>query len=213
LFEEDVLNLITTKNFILIGQSFGAIVGLKLAALLEAHGKVGYFGAVDGSPEWSFKITKQIINSSDSDLDEIFQTWTIKFFIKIAFMGEAKAVMEQVFKKQTWNEKLEALYELVQTRFSFSFHYFKTLLVNAVVIRTRMTHDIYDFTLPVLKETRITLFRASEVIIKDIGEDYGLEKQSLQPFTNKVVDGTHVTIISNPRLPELINKMFVPSNK
>jgi fatty acid synthase, animal type len=206
LLKEDVLNLMTSKNFILICQSFGAPIGLKLAAFLETQGKVGHFVSVDGSHEWSLQVAKQVISSTD--MSNLAETLTIKFFIKFAFIGEAKSVTRQVFTKKTWNERLEALYELVKPRFSFSFHYFKHLLLDAMINRTKMVLNIHDVHFPILKETRITLFRASEAMLKDFDEDYKLKRHSLQPFTNIVLEGSHVNIISHPKLTEFINEMY-----
>jgi hypothetical protein len=51
LIKNDVMQLFSDDKFILIGQSFRASVALKLAAILEDHGKTGNVVSIDCSPK------------------------------------------------------------------------------------------------------------------------------------------------------------------
>jgi fatty acid synthase, animal type len=196
-----------SSEFVLITQSFGSSIGLKLADMLEGNGKVGHVIAIDGSPSWSFQFAKQIQNENVLERKHL-EDWTLKFFIKIAVLGETSAVMKQVFEQNTWDSKVKMFYEFIKTRFSVSFDYFKTFIMDAILFRFEMvmTFDKIDF--PTLQHTTITLLRASENIVNDFSEDFNLAKQSLQPFTNKVLEGNHTTIIRNPEVPQIINDLY-----
>lgn len=206
--KDDVLKLFaSSSSFILISQSFGSSVCLKFASILEVNGKVGHVVSIDGSPAWSLQLVKQLQNENVIDRGNI-EEWTLKFFIKIALMGEAKAVMKQVFTRDTWDSRIEALYEFVKTRYSFSFEYMKTYILNAIINRVGMIIEFENVNFPVLQHTKITLLRASEVTVRNLNNDFDLEKQTLQPLTNKVLEGSHITIIENPELPKIVNKFY-----
>jgi hypothetical protein len=122
---------------------------------------------------------------------EAVQTWIMHFFIKIFFTNNAKKVSKQVFACETWDQKLTVCYELVN--------------------RTMMMLVMDSTKFPVLKNCKITHLRGSESIktkLAGLGDDYDLQKLSLQPMSNIVLEGSHVTIIFNPELSEIINNLL-----
>lgn len=205
IMKDAVLKLFTGKKFILIGQSFGSPMSLKFASILEAHGKTGHVVAIDGSPDWSLQSAKQM-EAASSENDSI-ELWIYKFFIRTAFSTQANAVMKQVFSKRTWNERLTTLHANMKTQYTFSLEYLRDMLINAMVNRTKICLKFDEYLFPVLISTKITLLRASQTILLDYEEDYGLQKLCSQPIENIVLDGGHVSIISNTRIPEIINNL------
>ena len=54
----------------------------------------------------------------------------------------------------------------------------------------------------------ITLIRPKKHNLSDFAEDYGLKKHTTGVFNLEFVDGDHMSMISNSRLPEMLMREF-----
>jgi fatty acid synthase, animal type len=196
------------SKFILIGQSFGASVCLRIAAVLESLGKSGHFISIDGSPRNSYRNTnKQLFENNSENAHE---TMSLKIMIRNMFSAEVcKEMGAIVFAKNTFEQRANCLYELAKSKYPFSYNYLRCHLLEGLINRATMMQEFKTVNFPVLQRTKFTLLRSSESS-KTINqeEDYGLSSfTSVRPFTNIVLDGSHVTIVANRETPQIINSV------
>lgn len=206
---KDVLQLFdSTDNFYLIGYSFGAIVTLELAYLLEAAGKTGRIFLIDGAPKYLKQIAIQQTGSTMS-LESI-QSLVLYLTVTMVFTTNQVDILKTVHKESTWDEKIEKLIELGRGHHTYSEDYGR-VMINALVSRTDIAIHNDVENIKKLKSD-ICLVRPTEMSLHDIEEDYGLTEYTDGEFTLKFLEGSHSSILDNTDLPMMINE-FDPTIK
>jgi thioesterase domain-containing protein len=206
--KDHVVTCMKSQKFILIGQSFGASVCLRIAAVLENLGKSGHFISIDGSPKNSYRNTnKQLFENSSGN---VYETLSLKIMIRNMFAAEVcKEMVAIVFAKSTFEERVACLHELAKSKYPFSHNYLRHHLLEGMINRATIMQEFNTENFSVLNSTKITLLRSSEAS-KTVNqeEDYGLSAfTSVRPFTNIVLEGSHVTVVANRETPQIINSV------
>jgi fatty acid synthase, animal type len=201
---QDVLNLFSGKeDFLLVGYSFGSILSIELAKVLENAGKKGSLMVIDGSPSFIHQMTNLIVpDRSDEKIRDFF----IVTCIRLLFPNEFNEISKKVFSFSTWDEQLKCFGEYSAQKSKYSYDYGKKML-DALVKRMKMSLDLDKLELPVLSETPLRFVRATESSAKNIGDDYGLSKYSSQNIEINVVEGNHLSMLTNPKLSSVINSI------
>lgn len=195
----DVLKLFEGNDkFFIVAHSFGSLLALKIAYILERAGKSGQIALIDGSPDFMYKVSNQMI--CDSGSDEALRERGLKNFITIMFMDASEDVIAKVFERPTWDGRIDLLHEFMTGRVQYSAMYFKKLLLTGMVARLKMCLKVDEMRTQILTSTPITLFKSSETAMIPIDEDLGLRKFTDNHFNVHVVDGDHITILNNPKL-------------
>lgn len=191
-----------SEKFFLVGYSFGSLLTLEIAKLLESKGKTGSVTLIDGSPQFIHKVANQAV---PVNTDENIQSIIILTCVRLLFPEEFHEVAKMVFANNTWEARLQAFVDIGQTKSKYSAEYGSKML-KALVHRLKISLDAGKLSLPTLSKTPISLIRPADSSAKDFEEDYGLGQYSAKKVDVNVIDGNHATILSNPELAKLLNK-------
>lgn len=203
---DDVLKLFEDDDrFFIVGYSFGSVLALKIAFILESKGKTGQIALIDGSPDFMYKVSNQMI--CDSGTDETLKERILKNFITGVFMDGSEVVIAKVFERSSWDGRIELLHEFMADRVKYSTVYVKKLLLSGMFSRLKMCLKVDQMRTQVLTSTPITLFKSSATAMTRMDEDLGLNKFAENPIDVHVVDGDHVTILASPKLAPLLKDL------
>lgn len=203
---QDVQN--NQNEFYIIGYSFGSLVALHLAHLLESIGKTGRILLVDGAPIYLQRLAAGIVQTmkgADSDDALIF----------ILYHNLCNAEHNEKFSVQiqgcdTWEQKIDTLYAYLsdEIRASFSPEYLHRMY-TAMSNRLKAVNTLNVVTdMPQLK-SQIKLVRPQQASFFDIADDYELTKYVSQPVEVQYIEGDHLTMLENPKLADIVNE-FAP---
>lgn len=192
----------SVEYYYLIGYSFGAILTLELARMLEERGKQGHVLLIDGAPAF---LKQMVIDSTAKELRDVdVEATIIRIAVMTLLQDDQAEVIKSLLELPTWNEKVEKLNELGRQYHSYSDDYAK-LMANALLMRVKIAlHN--DVTKIRKIKSGITLVRPTEMSVVDIEEDYGLSAYTEGKFNLKFLEGNHSTIIDNPKLFMVINE-------
>lgn len=190
------------ENYYLIGYSFGAILTLELAGLLEKKGKQGHVLLIDGAPAF---LKQMVIDATAKELrDTDVEATIIRIAVMTLFPDDHSDIIKSILTFPTWEERVAKLTDLGRSFHSYSDDYAKCM-ANALLIRVKIA--LYnDLTQIKPIKSSITLVRPTEMSVTDIEEDYGLSAYTEGKFNLKFLEGNHSTIIDNPKLAMIINE-------
>ncbi|XP_070141375.1 fatty acid synthase [Drosophila kikkawai] len=191
-----------TEPFYIIGYSFGTLVALQLAGMLENAGFRGHIMLLDGAPHFLKRLTNLQLGStfSDNDLyDLLFSS-----IVNQIFPEETKESVAEAFTNLgNISDKMSLFMQYVDKQNVYSKEYSATM-INAMFRRVKMT---YSLDLDSIRNLRspITLVRPAEVSLQDIEEDYCVSTITSGKVALKVIEGNHTTMLDNPILSQIIN--------
>ncbi|XP_037954847.1 fatty acid synthase isoform X2 [Teleopsis dalmanni] len=192
-----------SEPYYIIGYSFGTLIAIELAAMLEKAGYRGQILLIDGAPHFLKKLTLARIGEtiSDNDLYNII----ISTIVHQIFPEESLETTSLVFMKfNKLSEKMDKFMEYVAKQDMYSENYTR-IMINAMFNRIRMTAKYNVDEVKDLKSP-ITLIRPAEVSLLDIEDDYCLSELTSGKVIMKIIEGNHSTMLDNPMLPQLINE-------
>ncbi|XP_055853355.1 fatty acid synthase [Episyrphus balteatus] len=201
-FESVKSVLKSSEKFYIIGYSFGTFIALNLASLLEKAGYRGQVLLIDGAPHFLKTLTLGHLGADYKDED--LYNLLFSGIVNQIFPNESTESAAQIFLPlKTYEEKMARFMEFVEKQSLYSKEYAK-VMVNAMFNRVKMAAEVDLESLDVLKAP-ITLVRPSEVAMVDVEEDYSLSKLTTSTVTVKFVEGSHTTMLDNPKLAKMIN--------
>jgi fatty acid synthase len=198
------------EKFVLIGHSFGSILALKIAKILESAGKSGQIIQLDGSPQFIHRfshkmMTERTIEDMRSSISMVLFNVLLPYVdpnnAKIAFM-----------KHDNWEARTEHLVNLSSERLPFSYEFINQNVTVAYVNRFNISLHIKDEDCPPLESTKISLIKATKSSINGIHKDYALSRYSTHQVKISFIDGDHVTLLTNPGLISNIEDILTSSN-
>lgn len=189
------------ENFMLIGYSFGSLLTVEIAKLLESNGKKGSVTIIDGSPQFIHKVSSQAV---PDNTDENIQSIILLTCVRLLFPDDFHDLAKKIFENKTWDTRLHTFVEIAQARSQYSEVYGSKML-SALINRLKISLDADKIVLPTLSNTQISLIRPTDSSTKDFDEDYGLGKYCSQKVRVDVIDGNHASILNNPELVKLLN--------
>jgi fatty acid synthase len=201
----------TKEHFYLVGYSFGAFLTLELARMLEESGKKGHVVLIDGAPLFLKKLAVDQMTTSYSD--EAIQLVLFSGILRNVFPDENINVLTLLKEDQSWDERLDRMLEFCKDQSVYSIDYLRKM-AYALFQRIKLTLEFdLDNVTPI--KSVVTLVRPNEVSVVDIDEEYGLTRYSKQSIVLKFINGNHITMLENPKLPQIINETdpAVESNK
>ena len=204
IMDEIIKTLKRTAFFYLVGYSFGALLTIELARMLEKKGMSGKIILIDGAPVFLQKLASGQIQSSFSD--DAIQTILVIAILRNQFPEES---MEELYARIghciNFDERINKLAEISKEKKLYSEDYVRIML-TACFNRTKMTLN-YDVKNVEPIKSSITLIRPTEVSVVDIEEDYELSRFTEGPVTLKFVEGNHITMLENNKLSQIINEL------
>lgn len=204
---EEVRNEVFSQanQFYLVGYSFGAFITLEMAYLLEQTGMKGQVVLIDGAPAF---LKKLAIGQLSADYtDEHIQIILVTGIIRVIFPEEnPEDLYNKIAMIPTWELRVDKLVELSADQNLYSVEYLRQM-TEALYNRIRVTmHYGEDSTIKKMQSS-ITLIRPTEVSVVDIDEDYELCKYTTGVVNLKFIEGNHISILDNPKLPLILNEL------
>lgn len=203
---EDVKKDVFSKDkesFYLVGYSFGALITIELAKLLEETGLRGQIVLIDGAPIFLKKLVVDQMPTTHSD--EGVQIVLISGILRTIFPEEKIDLTQIMISNPTWESRVEKLLEMATDQHLYSTNYLRTM-ANSLFYRIKMVLNYKSDSNQILKSP-ITLVRPTDISIVDVDEDYGVQKLTSGTFNVKYVEGNHLTMLENSKLIHIINDL------
>lgn len=191
------------EHFYLVGYSFGALITIELAKLLEEFGLKGQIVLIDGAPQFLKKLVVDQMPATHSD--EGVQNVLLSGIMRTIFPEEKIDLMQIMKNNPTWEMRIEKVIEMATDQYLYSTDYLRTM-ANCMFQRIKMVIDYKTDPSHMLKSP-ITLVRPTEISIVDVDEDYDIHKLTNGNTNVKYVEGNHLTMLENAKLIQIINEL------
>lgn len=198
------------KQFYIIGYSFGAIVALQLAQMLENNGRRGRVLLIDGSPIYLKKMFTNMLPSTaikDSQLEDVL--------ITLQYFGMCDATrpydfMDQLQNWDEWSQKIDLLFRFLpgEVKEKYSKQYMRDLLTAMLArLKTVVKADTGTVLEKVKLKSPITLVRPKLTLMANVAEDLGLSAYAEQKVDVRYTEGNHANMLSNDIIMQLVDKL------
>lgn len=191
------------ENFYLVGYSFGALITLELAKMLEDFGLRGQVVLIDGAPIFLKKLVVDQMPTAHSD--EAVQNVLISGIMRTVYPEEKIDVMQIMANNPTWDMRVEKVIEMATDQYLYSTDYLRTM-ANCLFKRIKMVLDYKSDPSRKLRSP-VTLVRPTEISIVDVDEDYGVNKLTSGTTNVRFIEGNHLTMLDNAKLVQIINEL------
>lgn len=210
--QEVYQHFVSQDQFFVIGHSFGTLIAVKIASLLEKLGKVGHVILIDGSPAYLKRLAQGLVKTTKvEDYTDVLFMVIFTHFCSSDLHDKFIATLSKCTEQQ---QKIDLITEFLSTEIktSYSMGYLRKLIeaiLNRlkVVISLNVEGDEIAAVMDQKLKSAITLIRPTQASFTDIIEDYGLDRYSEQAVTIKYVDGNHFTVLENTELTDIINNL------
>ncbi|CAH1160281.1 unnamed protein product [Phaedon cochleariae] len=194
-----------SKTFKMIAYSFGSMVALEIVHILESKGYEGTVALVDGSPLiFKHNLIDKIGNSADSE--RVLQTLILCHLLKYYISAEAASQHEaSLFGCESWDDRVEMAIRIVGDKSKLSKEYQRSVSTGIYERTKCIMNYVPSFT---SIKSKVKLYRSTLNSFSYPEEDYGLSGVCGHPVEVEYVDGSHISILDNVALPELINSLF-----
>jgi fatty acid synthase, animal type len=186
-----------------IRYSFGALITIEIAKLLEKRGLRGQILLIDGAPTFLKKLVVDQMPTAQSD--EGVQTVLINGIMRTVYPEEKVDVVQIMKNNPTWEARVEKVLEMATDQYLYSQDYLRAM-ANCLFQRIKMVISYKSEANQVLKSP-ITLVRPTEISIVDVEDDYGIQKLTSGNTSVKYVEGNHLTMLENSKLIQIINEL------
>lgn len=204
--------------FYVIGYSYGTIIAMEVAKILEKSGRCGHVLLIDGAPAYLKRLTLGIVKTSSdaSANNDDFESALIMVMLrKFAKDVSADVILPKLNSCENFIAKLEVAWEAAPEvlKAKYSKKYVETLLIAKLNRLKALLKIEIDGKNNIDENDKIKspilLVRPTTVSISDITDDYQLSDFASGPITVKYINGNHVTMLDNDELIDMINE-FCP---
>ncbi|XP_037974632.2 fatty acid synthase [Plutella xylostella] len=193
------------ETFYLMGYSFGVLVALEVAVVLENHGLQGIVYCVDASPDSFPRELDQSLKDIGVSEDTELQDALAQHMYKVMTGETSKLLATQLQIAKSWNDKVEAFGLAIRGRIPYSVQYARGVLEAAY---SRIQHARqYD-----AKRLRATPLRSQLVLLRSTSHrasepaDLGLARYSQQEPTVYTLTTDHANALNDLRCANLVNR-------
>lgn len=197
------------KQFYIIGHSFGAIVAIQLAQMLERTGMNGRVLLMDGSPVYLKRMSEAMIKTT-SKKENMEDVLIILVYFNMCGGDRTYKFTMQLQECRSWSQKMDLLYrhlpEAIKCAYSSDYLYDVMCgMANRLksVININFESEIVKLKSPVM------LVRPKQASFTDIPHDYDLSKYTEHPVEVRYVQGNHLTMLDGNEIIEIIDD-FAP---
>lgn len=188
-------------QFIIVGYSFGSVIGIKIAKRLQENLPKGVLFLIDGSPKYVQLLASPAIQSCKSD-DEL-QTILILTIVSKLFPN--KNLANFTITGQSFTEKIAYLQALDKDEKLYSKQYVEQMLIS-LFNRLKIANSIDPEDYTNVLHCPVVLLKPAQPVIANIEDDYGLSRITDSVVITKTTDGTHASMLTDTNLPDYINK-------
>lgn len=197
------------KQFYIIGHSFGAIVAMRLAQMLEQIGKIGRVLLIDGSPVHLKRMSEAMIKTT-SKKENVDDVLIMLVWFNICGSERTYKFTMELQQCSTWSKKVDLLYrhlpELIKNTYSPDYLY---KIIGAMSNRLKAVIKMNFDTEIVKLKSPIMLIRPKQASFADIADDYELSKYADQPIEVRYVQGNHLSMLDGNEITQIIDS-FAP---
>lgn len=192
------------EEFLIIGYSFGSLLTLEFATILEKTGRKGSIIVADGSPQFVHKLTNFSFNGKTlGEIKAVFITYSIRLF----FMDNFKEVEKKVFSFSSWDDQLKCVGKHIAEMSKLSQEY-ATDMLEAVLRRIKISLHVDNYPFTILTKTPISLIKSSQSSLTNIEDDYGLGQFSTNTMKTIVCEGDHASILLSREFIQIIEDII-----
>lgn len=198
------------KEFYIIGHSFGAIVAIQLAQMLERSGKTGRVLLMDGSPVYLKRMSEAMIKTT-SKKENMEDVLVILVYFNMCGGERTYKFTMQLQECRSWGQKMDLLYrhlpEAIKAAYSSDYLYD---VMCGMANRLKSVINI-DFEQEIVKlKSPVMLIRPKQASFTDIPDDYDLSKYTEKPVEMRYVQGNHLTMLDGDEITDIIDD-FAPA--
>lgn len=201
------------EKYVLVAHSFGTLIALKLAALLEERGKTGHLILLDGSPMYLKRLAQGIVRTARCN-EEVEDELITIMFDHFGSTDLRDQFMAKLATCDRWPAKVQIVMDFLSDEFrtTYSVEYLSNIIVAVlnrlkVVVSLHMGNDELAAVAEVKLKSTITLVRPTQASFSDLVEDYGLQQYTEQPIIVHYIEGHHLSILENAELANTINRI------
>ncbi|XP_023312031.1 fatty acid synthase-like, partial [Anoplophora glabripennis] len=189
-------------TFTLVGYSFGTVIAIEVANILESLGYNGTLICIDGSP----LLMKEMSIDFGIEIEKNYETTMLCHMLSFYFSLEViEKHKETILKCANWDERLNFTSELIKQNTLHDVDY-QRIIANGIYKRSKALMT-YTPTYTKLKAD-IALVKPSQVSSGSLPEDYGLSTYFEKPVKIHTFEGNHITILENEATAEVINSFL-----
>ncbi|XP_022912997.2 fatty acid synthase-like [Onthophagus taurus] len=193
------------KKITLISYSYGCMVGLELADLLEQHEIICNLIFIDGAPTYFKKMFHRIFIIENEDY--LKTTLLLELISSNAPSDVSINIKNKILKCSSFDAQLKTVLDTVSNHEHFSREYIKE---SYYAIHKRL-QGIKNYVPTKNKlKSKAKLFRP---INKEVEPDYGLSKYFENQVQVKIIDADHVSILHNSEVINEINSLIKNDSK
>lgn len=170
---------------------------------LEASGKKGSIVMIDGSPLFISKLLNQVVPDKSEGLSSRIEDLVLSTSVRVLAPDEFKTFSKRILEHATWESKLALAIDVIKTKSIYSVEYGSKMLA-ALIGRIKMGLEADKMTSKI-RQSKLSLVKATELSVKSLKEDYGLGQFSSTKIDISSVEGNHSSILRNPDLIKLLN--------
>lgn len=211
-FSQDILTLFKgKKKFFLIGHSFGGIIAIELAKLLEKNGLTGHVISADGSLLLFKRFIKTLMPNIDATYEHIQNFLLEQLAFEMLPEQQPDAIRKVLEEEKTWEDRLNKYINLMPNK-EYSEEYLRNIghgLQNRFKI---ILSENEDYTGDKI-QSNITLIRPTISFGVDIDTDYRLSQYTSGSIFVSFIDGNHLSLLDNVQLYQMINDICLNKTK
>lgn len=193
------------KRFYLIGHSFGALVAIELAKILEKNGLTGQVVCTDGSVSLFKRFLRVIMPNMEATIDNVQNFLLAQLAYAILPDITPEAIAKIIIEGRTYDERANKTISLM-TNPEYSHAYLKEFgygLCNRVKMIMKENEEYTGEQI----QANITLIRPQTNLVLDIDNDYNLKQYTSGQVLVSFIEGNHLTMLDNIQLYQIINNI------
>lgn len=187
----------------MIAHSFGCYVALLLAEKLEKLGKTGQITLIDGAPGLMKAMVLE--NFKGQIDDESIRNSVLAHVITNVVKDVSEDFGTSILKQSKWSVKTAMIADALNSA-SLHDEEESTAVMNALVNRIWMIISTQN-VVSSLNTTTSTLIKPSTPSATSISENYAIDGNFKKKTSVEYLDGDHFTILENPKLIEIMNRL------
>lgn len=201
------------KQFYIVGYSYGAIIAIQLAQMLERGGKRGRILLIDGSPAYIKKSFASMMSSLETKEENIEDVLIMLLYFNMCNNNETYDFIEELQSCDKWSSKMNLLFRYLQDdlKSMYSTQYLRNIFTAMSNRLKAAINTNTDDTMQIAKlKSPVTLVRPTQASIADIANDYDLSKYAEQTVEVRYVKGNYLKMLSSDEVTQIIDK-FAPA--
>lgn len=181
------------------------MVAIELAKLLEQNGLTGEIIIADGSVSLFKRFLKVLMPNMEPTQENVSSFLVTQLAFEILPELKADAIRDVLLEEKTLEAQIDKYISLMKKR-NYSSEYLKDIgygLTNRVKMVLSESEEYTGAKI----QSNITLIRPSTNLVVDIENDYQLKQYTNGQVAVQFIDGSHLTMLDNPRLYQIINEI------